>query len=73
MKLQMVGEFESGLIQYSYEVLQPEKPKLKVVEMLWLIPQDNHYITISSGFSPEDRNKIEPIVTNSFSTLRKLN
>ena len=72
-KFQKVGEFESGLIQYSYEVLQPQKPKLEVVEMLWLIPQDNHYITISSGFSPEDRNKIEPIITNSVSTLRKLN
>lgn len=72
MEVQKAGEFDAGLMRYSYEVIGAGNVKITVEEMLWVVPQDNHYFTISTGFSPDDRSEIEPLILETVSTLKKL-
>ena len=56
-----LAPYEAGTIRYRY-VTNSAGVDLEVIETFWLIPDGNHYITISGGLAPEDEAAVQPMI-----------
>ena len=67
----MLGPYEAGSIRYRY-VSNSQGIDFEVIETFWLIPDGDHYITISGGLAPEDEAKVQPLIDAMASSMKAL-
>lgn len=66
-----LGPYEAGTIRYRY-VTESQGIDFEVIETFWLIPDGDHYITISGGLAPEDETLIQPLIDAMAASLKVL-
>ena len=59
--LTRLGPYEAGRVQYRYTT-EVGAGDAVVIETFWLIPDGDHYATISGGLAPKDEATAQPLI-----------